>query len=150
MNLSPHFTLEELTRTSQPFPNVPGPKALVSLKVLCVAILEPVRAHFGKPVHINSGYRSPKVNAAVGSKPTSQHALGEAADIEIPGVPTVEVARWIRDSLAFDQVICENYHAGQPNSGWTHVSYRVGRARKSVLTMTLSSHGAVYTQGLPE
>lgn len=148
MNLSPHFTLAELTRTSQPFPNQPGPVETQALKTLCEEVLEPIRAHFGKPVRINSGYRSPRVNAAVGSKPTSQHAKGEAADLEIDGVSNAVVAKWIRDNLVFDQVILENHRPGDPNSGWVHVSYRKGRARKSVLTMTLGSHGAVYSEGI--
>lgn len=149
MNLSPHFTLEELTRTSQPFDNDPGPVEQQALKTLCEAVLEPVRAHFGKPVRVNSGYRSPRVNAAVGSKPTSQHAKGQACDFEIDGVSNLEVAKWIRDNLTFDQLILENHKAGVPNSGWVHCSYVRGRARKSVLTMTMGSHGAVYTNGLP-
>lgn len=148
MNLSPHFTLAELTRTSQPFANDPGPVETQALKTLCEAVLEPVRAHFGKPVRVNSGYRSPRVNAAVGSKPTSQHAKGEAADIEIDGVSNAELAKWIRDNLVFDQLILEAYRPGVPGSGWVHVSYRKGRARKSVLTMTMGSHGAAYSNGI--
>jgi zinc D-Ala-D-Ala carboxypeptidase len=148
MKLSPHFTLEEMTRTSKPFPNVPPTVEMQALKNLCEEVLEPIRAHFGKPVRINSGYRSPKVNAAVGSKPTSQHAKGEAADLEIDGVSNAEVAKWIRDNLVFDQLILENHKPGDPNSGWVHVSYRNGRARRSVLTMTLGSHGPVYSEGI--
>lgn len=148
MNLSPHFTLAELTHTNRPFPNDPGPVQLANLKTLCETVLEPVRAHFGKPVRVNSGYRSAKVNAAVGSKAGSQHMLGEAADIEIDGVPNADLARWIRDNLAFDQLILEAYHPGQPSSGWCHVSYRKGRLRKQCLTMTMQSHGAVYSNGI--
>lgn len=152
--LTPHFSLEELTRTSQPFPNTPGPVQTANLKSLCEHVLETVRAHFGKPVRINSGYRSAKVNAAVGSKPSSQHMLGQAADIEIDGISNATIAMWIRDNLAFDQVILENYHKGEPNSGWCHVAYS-GASRKggskginSVLTMTLGSHGATYSAGI--
>lgn len=154
MKLSEHFSLAELTRTSLPFANDPGPVQTANLKALCAHVLEPVRAHFGKPVRINSGYRSAKVNAAVGSKPTSQHALGQAADIEIDGVSNAAVAIWIRDNLAFDQVILENHKAGQPNSGWVHVSWSAAsrrggsKGRNSVLTMTLGTHGAVYSAGI--
>ena len=70
----------------------------------------------------------------MGSSSTSQHAQGEAADLEIPGIDNVTVATFIRDRLPFDQLILENYIRGQPNSGWIHVSYRDGRLRHDVLT----------------
>ena len=148
MNLSPHFTAAEMCRTSQPFMNEPGPVETQSLRVLCEKVLEPIRAHFGRPVRVNSGYRGPQVNRSVGSKPTSQHAKGEAADIEIDGVSNAELAKWIRDNLAFDQLILEAYRPGVAGSGWVHVSYRTGRLRKSVLTMAMGSHGPVYTNGI--
>lgn len=148
MNLSPNFTMDELTKTSQPFANVPGPVETAKLRTLCEKVLEPIRAHFGKPVRVNSGYRSPRVNAAVGSKSTSQHMLGEAADIEIDGVSNADLAKWIRDNLKFDQVILEAYRPGVAGSGWVHVSYRVGRLRQSALTMTMGTHGAVYSKGI--
>lgn len=146
--LSEHFSLAEMTHTSQPFPNVPNALETANLRTLCRAVLEPIRAHFQLPVHINSGFRSELVNEAVGSKFTSQHRKGEAVDIEIPGISNYELAKWIRESLAFDQLILENYTPGQPSSGWVHVSYRAGRLRKSVLTMVIRSHGASYLPGL--
>ncbi len=152
VRLSAHFTLDELTASETARrigdPNRPAAPETTALKRLCDKVLEPVRAHFGKPVRINSGYRSPRTNAAVGSSETSQHRRGEAADIEIEGVGNAVLARWIRDHLIFDQLILEAHRPGDPNSGWVHVSYRAGRARKSVLTMTLGSHGAVYSQGI--
>lgn len=145
--LTEHFSLAEMTVTQQPFANVPRAEAVTRLTTLCDDVLEPIRRHFG-PVHVNSGFRSDAVNAAVGSKPTSQHRLGEAADIEIPGFPNGELAAWIRDNLAFDQLILEAYTPGVPSSGWVHCSYRAGRLRKSVLTMVMRSHGPVYLPGL--
>lgn len=148
--LSPNFSLAEMCVTSQPFPNVPRPAEIAYMTTLCVEVLEPLRAHFGRPVHVNSGYRALAVNRAVGSKDTSQHPKGEAADVEIEGVPNADVARWIRDHLVFDQIILENYRPGVPGSGWVHVSYRKGCNRKQCLTMTLGSHGAVYSTGINE
>jgi hypothetical protein len=154
-NLSPNFTLAELTRTSQPYPNVPGPAEIAALTALCVNVIEPVRAHFGKPVRVNSGYRSQKVNAAVGSSPGSQHRKGEAGDIEIDGVSNADLAIWIRDHLAFDQVILENHKKGVPGSGWVHVSWspaaRKGGSKgiNSVITMTIGAGGKPsYTAGI--
>lgn len=137
--LSPHFTLEEFTRSATArrlnIDNTPGAADIAAMRALCRAILEPVRLHFGgKPVRITSGYRCPRLNKAVGSSWRSQHRKGEAVDFEIPGVSNYDVARWIRDNLVFDQLILENYVRGDPNSGWVHVSYREDRARHSVLT----------------
>ena len=146
--LSSNFSLAEMTVTSQKFPNVPNTEEAAKLTILCNKVLEPLRSHFGKPVHVNSGFRSKKVNDAVGSHDTSQHRLGEASDIEIPEVSNYDLACYIRDHMSFDQVILESYHHGDPSSGWVHVSYREGRLRKNCLTMTMGSHGPVYSAGI--
>lgn len=157
MMLSPHFSLAEMTASETARrigdPNQPSPSALACLTDLCTHVLEPVRAHFGRPVKVNSGYRGPRVNRAVGSSDTSQHPLGQAADIEIDGVTNAELARWIRDNIDFDQLILEAYHPGDPDSGWVHVSWRRSNRRGKngkggVLTMTMGSHGAVYSAGI--
>ena len=138
MQLSPHFSLNEFTYSatarSQGIRNVPSERQIAAMRVLCENVLEPVRAQFGSPVRITSGFRSPELCVAVGSSKRSQHARGEAADFEIPGVSNYEVACWIRDHLRFDQLILENYQRHHPNSGWIHCSYRADRARHSVLT----------------
>lgn len=138
MQLSPNFSLAEFvasaTASAQRIDNTPSDAHIVAMKTLCAKVLEPLRAHFGKPIHLTSGFRSPKLCLAVGSTVESQHAKGEAADFEIPGIDNVTVATFIRDRMAFDQLILENYTRGQPNSGWIHVSYRDGRLRKDVLT----------------
>jgi len=148
MNLSEHFTLEELTRTAQPFPNVPNAQEIANLKALCVNVLEPIRAHYKMPVHVNSGFRSAKVNAAVGSKPTSWHRKGCAADIEIGGVTNAALACWVRDNLKFAELILENYRPGIVGSGWVHVAYCAGANTKKVKTMRMGSHGPVYSIGI--
>lgn len=154
MNLSLNFTLAEMTSSDTARrigdANQPGPVEIQAMLALCRNILEPIRAHFGRPVRINSGYRSDRVNAAVGSKPGSQHRRGEASDIEIEGVANAELARWIVSStLPFDQVILEAYRPGVPGSGWVHVSHRSNAAnRRNALTMTMGSHGPVYSAGI--
>jgi len=138
VRLSANFSLAEFTRSAtaetRRIDNTPNAAQIEAMKRLCAKVLEPVRAHFGRPVRITSGFRTPALCVAVGSSVGSQHALGEAADFEIAGVDNVTVARWIRDTLPFDQLILENYVQGQPNSGWIHCSYREGRLRKDVLT----------------
>jgi zinc D-Ala-D-Ala carboxypeptidase len=128
------------------------PEALApAARTLCREVLEPVWAYFGRPLIINSGYRNRTLNRTLGSKDSSQHCRGEAADIEIfAGPDNAELARWILHSgLPFDQLILESYTPGRPRSGWVHVSHAFARhQRRQALTMTLAPHGAVYRLGI--
>ena len=117
MKLSEHFSLAELTRTDhRSLDNSPDAAALANLHRLA-AFLEQVRAALGdRMVVINSAYRSKAVNAACGSKDTSQHTLGCAADIRVPGMTPDAVVKAVRASgLAYDQLIKEF-------DSWTHIS----------------------------
>jgi len=118
-HITPNFTLAELaaseTAARHGWDNTPGPSELANLKRLA-DLLEQVRALLGKPVLVNSAFRSKRVNDAVGSKDTSQHRIGCAADIRVPGMTPDQVCRKIIASgIAFHQVIRE-YDA------WVHVS----------------------------
>lgn len=150
--LTEHFTLEELTVSPTAkklgLPNTPTPEHIENMKYCCEKILEPVRAHFGKPVQVNSSYRSPAVNKAVGGSKTSQHVNGQAIDFEIPGIDNKVVADWVADNLEFDQVILEFYTSGDKNSGWVHASIkRDGGNRKQRLIASKSkAGGTTYTQ----
>ena len=117
MNLSEHFTLDELTHTDhREFDNVPNESELANLKRLA-AFLETVKSTIGgKVVIVNSAFRSKQVNDAVGSSDRSQHRLGCAADIRVPQMTPDEVVKAIiAAGLPFDQVIREF-------DRWTHVS----------------------------
>jgi hypothetical protein len=117
MQLSEHFTLEELTATShREFDNTPKANELANL-MRVAALLEQVKTLLGgKPVMINSGFRSKQVNDSVGSKDTSQHRLGCAADIRVPGMTPKEVVEAIMSSdIPYDQLIKEF-------DSWTHIS----------------------------
>ena len=117
MQLSEHFSFEELTHTDhREFDNTPNDAELANL-VRLAAFLEEVKVVLGgKPVMVNSAFRSKAVNDAVGSKDTSQHRVGCAADLRIPGMTPDEVVRTIiASSLQFDQVIREF-------NSWTHIS----------------------------
>jgi uncharacterized protein YcbK (DUF882 family) len=117
MNLSEHFTLEELTHTDhRQFDNTPNDNELENLKRLAVLLEEVKTVLGGKPIMVNSAFRSKQVNDAVGSKDTSQHRIGCAADIRVPGVTPDEVVKAvIASDLGFDQVIREF-------DRWTHIS----------------------------
>lgn len=133
MNLSAHFTFDELTRTSQTAlqaKNRQEAQAFLPALTELAELLEVVRAHFGKPLKINSGFRGAAVNAGTpGSSKTSQHMKGEAADIAMPGVDDAELHRWIvKDSgLKYGQCILER----PPGRSWVHVSICGTRDPKS-------------------
>lgn len=152
MNLSHNFTLQELIKSHEAvrkgLDNAPSQEVISNLQELSNMVLQPVRDHFGKSVTVNSGYRSPEVNAAVGGSKTSDHCKGQAADIEIAGIPNAELAEWIRDNLAFTQVILEFYTQGIPDSGWVHVSYDPANLKKQSLTAVKQDGKTVYLQGL--
>jgi hypothetical protein len=117
MNLSDHFTLEELTHTDhREFENTPNASELANL-VRLAAFLERLKALLGdRPIMVNSAFRSKQVNDAVGSKDTSQHRVGCAADLRVPNMTPDEVVRAvIASDLPFDQVIREF-------DRWTHIS----------------------------
>ena len=129
MNLSPHFTLEELTITDhRELENTPNETELANLKRLA-EFLETVKTVLGgKPIMVNSAFRSKAVNDAVGSKDTSQHRIGCAADIRVPGItPDAVVKAIIASGIGYDQVIREF-------DRWTHISIpNAGAPRKQAL-----------------
>jgi zinc D-Ala-D-Ala carboxypeptidase len=151
MQLSKHFKLEEfeksMTATRKGISNKAGSGEISNLTDLCYEILEPVRAKFGKPITVTSGYRSEALCEAIGSKKTSQHTKGQAVDFEIMGIHNLKVAEWIKDNCDFDQLILEYFNREEKNAGWIHVSYNEkGANRKAVLTFD----GKTYENGLPE
>jgi zinc D-Ala-D-Ala carboxypeptidase len=139
MRLSQHFTLEEMTKSQtasrRGIDNTPPPEVVENLKQLCENVLEYIRVRFGKPVNVNSGYRGPKLNKAIGGAKNSQHMTGQAADIEIAGVDNKVLFNWIKDNVEFDQLILEYYKEGVPDSGWVHVSWNPSGNRKQILTI---------------
>jgi hypothetical protein len=119
MNLSSNFTLEELTVSEiaarKGLDNTPNATETANL-VRVAELLEQVRALLGKPILINSAFRSKPVNDAVGSRDSSQHRLGCAADIRVPGLTPKQVVQACIDAkIPFDQVIEEF-------DSWTHIS----------------------------
>lgn len=152
MNLTSNFTLEELVKSEtalrKGMDNTPDEGSVRNLKALAENVLQPVRDAFGKGVKVNSGYRHPDVNAAVGGSRTSDHCKGMAADIEIPGVANHELATWIEQNLKFTQVILEFYTKGIPDSGWVHVSYDPSNLKCQTLTAVKQDGKTVYLPGL--
>ncbi len=133
MRLSPHFYLEEFTRSKtahdKGIKNIPNLEQIQNIAALCKVILEEVRKHFGKPVLITSGYRSPELNHAVGGSQYSQHINGEAADFIVKDIPVSKVFSYIiQENLPFDQCIYEK----RGNREWIHLSHKRNRHEKLV------------------
>lgn len=140
MQLSKNFRLAEMTTTSVDAPNEPTPTEVERLRALAENILQPLRDALGKPIIINSAYRSPQVNKVVGGVATSQHSRGEAADIRVPDMTPLELAKVIRQlRLPYDQLIRE--------PTWVHVSYGP-RHRRQLLTMRVVNGKSTYFKGL--
>jgi len=133
VHLSNHFTLAELihsdTASREGIPNQPPGAEVDALRALCENVLEPLRLALARSVKVNSGYRGPALNQRLRGASKSQHLAGEAADIQCPGMPVVEVFKTaIRLGLPFDQII---YEANR-GSRWVHVSHRPGANRGEI------------------
>lgn len=128
-----HFTIEELCRSetarSRGIDNTPAEEVRKNLTELVDNVLDPLREWYGKPIYVNSGYRCPALNKAVGGVASSQHLTGQAADIDVNDrAENRKLMKHIEDNLDFDQLIWEN------GGAWIHVSYRAdGKNRRQVL-----------------
>ena len=152
MKLSENFSLIELTKSQtaerKGIDNTPSTEHQENLKRLCESILQRVRDHFERVVSVSSGYRSEELCLAIGSKTTSQHAKGEAADFEIFGVSNKELADWINENLYYDQLILEYWKESDPNSGWVHCSFSLNGNRKQYLRAYKENGSTKYEQVL--
>tara|TARA_B100000131_G_scaffold292888_1_gene307751 strand:- start:228 stop:704 length:477 start_codon:yes stop_codon:yes gene_type:complete len=150
IRLSKNFALSEMVKSATAerlgVDNSPSDIHLVNLTHLAIRILQPVRDEFGV-ITINSGYRSPALNAKVGGSKTSQHCNGQAADFESFSTPNPDLAKWIANNLEFDQLILEFYDGINPNSGWVHCSYNLMGNRKKILTALKTGGKVVYKNG---
>jgi len=151
MQLSRNFSLAEMCKSQtaerKGIPNQPNAGQIEALVMLCENILQPVREEFGSFI-VSSGFRSPELCVAIGSKITSQHCcpdnLSAAADFEVAGYDNHDLCVWIQDNLVFDQLILECYN-GEMNSGWVHCSYAETDNRADVLTFDRTNG---YRKGL--
>jgi hypothetical protein len=149
IQLSPHFALSEFTRSQEaarrglPIVVAPGDPVYLNLQRLCLDVLEPLRKIAG-PLHITSGYRPLWLNRLVGGADNSQHTLGLAADLVVPGMEPLAVCRAIEAAqLPFDQLIHEF-------GAWTHVSVSAsgGPRRTQAMTAVHEARATVYLPGL--
>lgn len=141
MNLSPHFTLDELTLSQtaarRGIDNTPNAKELGNLKILAET-LEQIRSLVGKPIIISSGFRNEAVNRAVGGSKTSAHMSGLAADINCPGLAPAALAHIIKASdIKYDQLILEF-------DRWVHI----GLSENPRLQLLTIRSGTGYMKGI--
>ena len=136
MNLSANITLAEMTANNHGFTNQPGQMELLALEAWAENIGQPIRDHYGLPLHINSGFRCPALNKKVGGAANSQHMKGEAGDIWVEGVRNDDLWRFITGSkLPFDQCVAEYLSKSDGTKGWIHVSFALHTApRKQAIS----------------
>jgi hypothetical protein len=150
MKISQHLSLSEVTRSDSAkrhgIDNTPTAEHLENFKLLAEKVFEPIRAHFGVPIHISSGYRSKALNAFIKGSASSQHCKGEAIDIDMDGssngVTNKMIFDFIKEKLDFDQLIWE--FGTDSNPDWVHVSYTKVGNRKQKLKAVRSGSKTTY------
>ena len=126
-NISKHITYAEAihsnTAKRKGIDNTPNPTQLENMKITAEKVFEPLRSWVGGPIKVNSFFRSPELNTAIGGVPSSQHCKGQAIDIDdVYGIKSnADMYNWIKENLDFDQMIWEFGTDTQPN--WVHISY---------------------------
>jgi hypothetical protein len=140
MKLSQHLSLSEVTRSESAkrngISNMPTEQHIANFKLLAEKVFEPVRLHFGVPIHISSGYRSAELNAiTTGASKTSDHCLGRAIDVDMDGHTTTvtnnDIFHWAIKNLKFKQIIAEYPIDGKLS--WVHISYDENNLKNEVL-----------------
>jgi zinc D-Ala-D-Ala carboxypeptidase len=149
MNLSPHFTLEEMTYSDtairRNIDNVPSETEITKLTDLCNDVLEPLRTRlsikFARPIaiKINSGYRNPKLNLAIGGVANSQHCKGEAIDTIATGIDVQGYFNYIKELVKDNIIECDQVI--NEYRSWIHISYRKGNNRKQFLKIEHNGKG---------
>lgn len=158
MKLSENLSLAEVMRSEtakrKGISNMPTPEHIENFKKLAENVFQPIRDHFGRPIHISSGYRSAALNKAIGGAgktvngvyiPSSQHCSGEAIDIDMDGteITNKQVFDFIKEHLQFDQLIWE--FGTESNPDWVHVSYEsTGKQRKQILKAVKKGKATSY------
>jgi zinc D-Ala-D-Ala carboxypeptidase len=150
MKLSKNLTLKEVTKSDTAnrlgIDNTPEEFDIKNLRAIAEEVFQPLRDHFGVPLFVSSGFRSKKLNKAIGGSKYSQHMVGEALDIDADvygSVTNRELFMFIKENLIFDQLIWEFGDDDTPN--WVHVSYKdKGQNRKQVKRAYRDSKGVYY------
>jgi hypothetical protein len=149
MKLSKNLTLKEAIKSNTAIrlgiPNIPEDWEIHNLRAVAENVFQPVRDHFGVPIAVSSGYRSKKLNKAIGGSKYSQHMIGEALDIDahvFGKVTNAEIFNYIKNNLEWDQMIWEFGDDEEPN--WVHVSYKEAGHNRKQIKRAYRDHKGVY------
>jgi hypothetical protein len=148
MKLSKNLDLSEVTRSESAkrngISNMPTPEHIENFKILAEKVFQPIREHFGVPIHISSGYRSKELNAKIGGSKTSDHCHGKAIDIDQDGtsITNAQVFDFIKNNLKFSQLIWE--FGTDKNPDWVHVSYDSKNLKCQILKAIKQNGKTVY------
>ncbi len=148
MKITKHVTYAEATQTNTGIENIPSGMQMENIKLLCEKVFEPLREWVDSPIKINSIFRSPRVNNAIGGSKNSQHMAMDGAAMDIDDTfghkTNKEMFEWIKVNLTFDQLIHE--FGDDNNPAWIHVSYRKHGNRKQVLRAKKVDGKTVYSK----
>lgn len=149
MQLSKNLSLAEVIRSEtakrRGISNMPTEEHIENFKKLAEKVFQPIRDHFGVPIHISSGYRSKALNTAIKGSSSSQHCKGEAIDIDMDAtsITNKQIFDFIKQNLEFDQLIWE--FGTNSNPDWVHVSYKsTGKQRKQILKAVKKGNATTY------
>jgi len=151
IDVSKHITMVEATRSAYAqahgINNEPPIDAIKNMQHVAQTVFEPMRAYFGVPIKINSFYRCPKLNRAIGGSPTSQHVNGCAMDLDATGgITNKQIFNHIRLNLPFDQLIWEGGTDEEP--AWVHVSLTWSKNRYQILKARKNSAGKMMYEDI--
>ena len=148
MKITKHVSYAEATQTNSGLENIPSGMQMENIKLLCEKVFEPLREWVDAPIKINSIFRSPTVNNAIGGSKNSQHMAMDGAAMDIDDTfghkTNKEMFEWIKVNLTFDQLIHE--FGDDNNPAWIHVSYRKHGNRKQVLRAKKVNGKTVYSK----
>jgi zinc D-Ala-D-Ala carboxypeptidase len=151
MKVSEHVSYTEVTKSNtairKGIENIPSGEQMENIKLLCENIFEPLRKHVGGPIAINSLFRSPRLNVAIGGSASSQHCANNGAAMDIDdtygSMSNADMFEFIKDKLDFDQLIWE--FGTDENPDWVHVSYKTRGNRKQILKCSKVKGRTVYS-----
>ena len=153
MMLSKNLSLKECTKSVTAdrlgIKNNPDEQVIKNLRSIAEDVFQPCRDHFDHPIFVSSGYRSPKLNSAVGGSRTSQHISGEALDLDadiFKGMSNADIFNYIKDNLTFDQLIWEFGDDESPS--WVHVSYKKNEENRGRCLRAYRDNKGVYYKPL--
>jgi hypothetical protein len=148
MKITKHVSYAEATQTNTGIENIPSGMQMENIKLLCEKVFEPLREWVDAPIKINSIFRSPRVNNAIGGSKNSQHMAMDGCAMDIDDTfghkTNKEMFEWIKVNLTFDQLIFE--FGDDNNPAWIHVSYRKHGNRKQVLRAKKVNGKTVYSK----